>query len=87
MQTTSPDNIVREIAESTDKDELVSKMYADAFGDYRRVARSMDYVSLFAAKTGTRESENRGQAHKLETISVTVDAIYCRIWDEVSTCV
>ena len=51
MQTTSPENIVHEIAESTDNDEeLVSKMYADALEDYRRVARIMDYVPLFAAK-------------------------------------
>lgn len=34
MQTTSPEKIVHEIAESTDNDEeLVSKMYADALED------------------------------------------------------
>ncbi|WP_345816912.1 DUF3562 domain-containing protein (plasmid) [Paraburkholderia sp. PREW-6R] len=51
MQTTSSEAIVHEIAESTDNDEeLVSKMYADALEDYRRDARIMDYLPLFAAK-------------------------------------
>jgi hypothetical protein len=51
MQTPNPDKIVHEIAESTDNDEdLVSKLYADAVADYRRDARIMDYVPLFAAK-------------------------------------
>jgi hypothetical protein len=51
MQTTSPEKIVHEIAEAADNDEeLVSKMYADALEDYRRDARIMDYVSLFAAR-------------------------------------
>ncbi len=51
MKTTDAEKIVHEIAESTDNDgELVSRMYADAVEDYRRDARVMDYVPLFAAK-------------------------------------
>lgn len=51
MQTSSSETIVHEIAESTDNDEeLVSKMYADALEDYRRDARILDFVPLFAAK-------------------------------------
>jgi hypothetical protein len=49
--TTDPENVVHEIAESTDNDEeLVSLMYAEAVDHYRRDARVTDYVPLFAAK-------------------------------------
>ncbi|KAA1013487.1 DUF3562 domain-containing protein [Paraburkholderia panacisoli] len=60
MQTTSPEKIVHEIAESTDNDEeLVSKMYAEALEDYRRDARIMDYVPLFAAKRVRQNLQSR----------------------------
>jgi hypothetical protein len=51
MKTEDSEKIVHEIAESTDNaEDLVAQMYANAIEDYRRDARIMDYVPLFAAK-------------------------------------
>lgn len=51
MKTADSQKIVHEIAESTDSPEdVVAQMYTDAVEAYRREARVMDYVPLFAAK-------------------------------------
>lgn len=51
MKTADSQKIVHEIAEATDSpEEVVSQMYTDAVEDYRRDARVLDYVPLFAAK-------------------------------------
>ncbi|TCG03522.1 hypothetical protein BZM27_47855 [Paraburkholderia steynii] len=56
MKTEDSEKIVHEIAESTDNaEDLVAQMYADAIEDYKRDARIMDYVPLFAARR-VRES-------------------------------
>ncbi|TXC88490.1 DUF3562 domain-containing protein [Paraburkholderia azotifigens] len=51
MKTEDSEKIVHEIAESTDNaEDLVAMMYANAIEEYKRDARIMDYVPLFAAK-------------------------------------
>ncbi|EUC20877.1 DUF3562 domain-containing protein [Paraburkholderia hospita] len=51
MKTEDSEKIVHEIAESTDNaEDLVAQMYANAIEEYKRDARIMDYVPLFAAK-------------------------------------
>ncbi|MFP3566643.1 DUF3562 domain-containing protein [Paraburkholderia sp. SIMBA_030] len=56
MKTEDPEKIVHEIAESTDNaEDLVAQLYANAVEDYKRDARIMDYVPLFAARR-VRES-------------------------------
>jgi len=51
MKTADSQKIVHEIAEATDSpEEVVSQMYTDAVEEYRRDARVLDYVPLFAAK-------------------------------------
>lgn len=51
MTTEDSEKVAHEIAESTgNAEDLVSRLYADAVEDYKRDARIMDYVPLFATR-------------------------------------